>query len=134
MGLTGELITPQEAAAAYQREHQELSAQIVFLFRVELSGLRAGHARRRRAILHELPRGIPPARPRAGQLRRLPVTNFMARAEQKLTNLNDQVEAIYNRYGTNAVPDAKTPADAKAKIRDALIRATGAGRRAPAGQ
>jgi hypothetical protein len=30
LGLTGELITPQEAAAAYQRDHQELSAQIVF--------------------------------------------------------------------------------------------------------
>ncbi len=29
-GLTGELITPQEAAAAYQRDHQEFSAQIVF--------------------------------------------------------------------------------------------------------
>jgi len=29
IGLTGELITPQEAAAAYQRDHQELSAQIV---------------------------------------------------------------------------------------------------------
>ena len=30
IGLTGELVTPQEAAAAYQREHQELSAQMVF--------------------------------------------------------------------------------------------------------
>jgi len=29
IGLTGELVTPQEAAAAYQRDHQELSAQIV---------------------------------------------------------------------------------------------------------
>ena len=30
IGLAGALITPQEAAAIYQREHQELSAQIVF--------------------------------------------------------------------------------------------------------
>jgi hypothetical protein len=30
LGLTGTFVTPQEAAAAYQREHQEVSAQIVF--------------------------------------------------------------------------------------------------------
>jgi len=30
MGLTGELVTPQEAATVYERQHQELSAQIVF--------------------------------------------------------------------------------------------------------
>ena len=46
----------------------------------------------------------------------------MAGAEKKLTNLNDQVTAIYNRYGTNAVPDAKTPEEAKAKIRDFVVR------------
>ena len=71
MGLTGELITPQEAAAVYQREHQELSAQIVFFSASNYLASVAGHARRRRAVLHELSRGIPPARPRAGQLRRV---------------------------------------------------------------
>jgi hypothetical protein len=30
IGLSGTLITPQEAAGIYQREHQELSSQIVF--------------------------------------------------------------------------------------------------------
>jgi hypothetical protein len=71
IGLTGELITPQEAAAAYQRDHQELSAQIVFFSASNYLSSGHRHARRRRAILHELPRGIPPARPRAGQLRRI---------------------------------------------------------------
>jgi hypothetical protein len=39
-----------------------------------------------------------------------------------LTNLNEQVDAIYNRYGTNVFPDVKTPEEARRKIRDALIR------------
>ena len=30
LGLTGSLVTPQEAADAYQHERQEMSAQIVF--------------------------------------------------------------------------------------------------------
>jgi hypothetical protein len=52
------------------------------------------------------------------------LTNFLAAAEQKLskTNLNEQVEAVYRQYGASAFPDAKTPADAKAQIRTAMIR------------
>ncbi|MEI9963221.1 MAG: hypothetical protein WDM76_19540 [Limisphaerales bacterium] len=30
LGLAGELVTPQEATAVYQREYRELSAQVVF--------------------------------------------------------------------------------------------------------
>jgi hypothetical protein len=51
------------------------------------------------------------------------LTNFLAAAEQKLSksNLNEQVEAVYRQYGASAFPDAKTPADAKAQIRSAMI-------------
>jgi hypothetical protein len=63
IGLTGELLTPQEATAAYQRDHQELSAQIViFSASNYLSSV---------AVLHESPCGIPSARPGAGQLCRV---------------------------------------------------------------
>jgi hypothetical protein len=39
-----------------------------------------------------------------------------------LTNLDTQVEAYYTKYGMQATPDAKTPDEAKAEIRKALIR------------
>jgi hypothetical protein len=52
------------------------------------------------------------------------VTNFTAEAEQKLskTNLNDQVEAVYAQYGERIFPEAKTPDEKKAMIRETLIR------------
>ena len=54
LGLSGALVTPQEAGQLYDREHQEVSAQAVFF---SASNFRAGHrhAGGRRAILHELP-------------------------------------------------------------------------------
>ena len=116
VGMAGELITPQEAAAFYQRQHQELSAQIVFfsasnyLAAVPVTPALVGQFYTNYLAEYRLPDRV------EVNYVAYPVTNFMAGAEQKLTNLNDQVEAIYNRYGTNAVPDAKTPAEAKGKF------------------
>ncbi len=51
LGLTGSFVTPQEAAAAYQREHQEMSAQIVFFSASNyLSQVIVTPARRRRSF------------------------------------------------------------------------------------
>ncbi|HXR48459.1 MAG TPA: peptidylprolyl isomerase [Candidatus Limnocylindrales bacterium] len=122
VGMAGELITPQEAATFYQRQHQKLSAQIVvfsasnYLAAVPVTPAFVGQFYTNYLAEYRLPDRV------EVNYVAYPVTNFMAGAEQKLTNLNDQVETIYNRYGTNAVPDAKTPADARGKIRDALIR------------
>lgn len=122
VGMAGALITPEEAATFYQRQHQKLSAQIVvfsasnYLAAVPVTPALVGQFYTNYLAEYRLPDRV------EVYYVAYPVTNFMAGAEQKLTNLNDQVEAIYNRYGTNAVPDAKSPADAKGKIRDALIR------------
>jgi hypothetical protein len=122
VGISGELVTPQEAAAVYQRQYQKLSAQIVvfsasnYLAAVPVTPALVGQFYTNYLAEYRLPDRV------EVNYVAYPVTNFMAGAEQKLTNLNQRVEAIYNRYGTNAVPDAKTPADAKGKIRDALIR------------
>ena len=52
------------------------------------------------------------------------MSNFMAGAEQTIgrTNLDNEVQNFYRQNGMQAVPDAKTPDEAKAKIRDYLIR------------
>jgi hypothetical protein len=122
-GLAGELITPQEAAAVYQRQNQELSAQIVFFSASNyLAAVPVSPAAVSRFYTNYLAEYRLPDRVQVSYVA-FTVSNFMAGAEQKLsrTNLNDQVKNIYRRYGTNAVPDAKTPEEAMGKIRDLLI-------------
>jgi len=122
MGLSGRLITPQEAAILYQHQNQEVSAQIVFfsasnyMASVPVTPALVGQFYTNYLAAYRLPDRV--------QVNYVAfrLTNFVAGAEKKLTNLNDQVTAIYNRYGTNAVPDAKTPEEAKAKIRDFVVR------------
>jgi hypothetical protein len=124
MGLTGELITPQEAAAVYERQNQELSAQIVFFSASNyLASVLVTPAVVSQFYTNYLAEYRLPDRVQVSYVA-FSLTNFMAGAEQKLskTNLNLQVEAIYRQYGTNAFPEAKTPEEAKGKIRGVLIR------------
>jgi hypothetical protein len=124
VGLTAELITPQEAAAAYQRDHQELSAQIVFLSASNyLPSVTVTPAAVAQFYTNYLAEYRLPDRVQVSYVA-FELTNFLAAAEQKLsrTNFNEQVDAVYRQYGASAFPDAKTPADAKAQIRSAMIR------------
>jgi hypothetical protein len=124
IGLTGGLITPQEAVVAYQRDHQELSAQIVFLSASNyLPVVTVTPGAVAQFYTNYLAEYRLPDRMQVSYVA-FELTNFLAGAEQKLakTNLNDQVEAIYRQYGASAFPDAKTPADAKAQIRSTMIR------------
>jgi hypothetical protein len=122
MGLSGRLITPQEAAVIYQRQNQELSAEIVFfsasnyMASVPVTAALIGQFYTNYLAEYRLPDRV------QVNYAAFTVTNFMAGAQKELTNLTEQVEALYSRYGTNAVPDAKTPLEAKAKIRDFLVR------------
>jgi hypothetical protein len=54
---------------------------------------------------------------------RFSVSNYLAQSEQywAKTNLNENVDAIYQQYGTNLFPETKTPEATKAKIREQLI-------------
>ena len=122
MGLSGRLIPPQEMMAVYQHEYQERSAQIVFfsetnyLASVPVTPAAVGQFYTNYLAQYRLPDRV------SVSYVAFPITNFMAEAKRSITNLNDQVDGIYSRYGTNAVPDAKSPEDAKAKIADFLIR------------
>ncbi len=124
MGLTGELVTPQEAAMVYRREHQELSAQIVFfsasnyLSQVVVTSGAVAQFYTNYLAAYRLPDRVQVSYVEFN------ITNFLAqsKAEWVKTNFDEQIEAVYNQYGAQAFPEEKTPEAAKAKIREILIR------------
>jgi hypothetical protein len=123
MGLAGRLVTPQEAADVYQGEHREISAQIVFFSASNyLSQVIATPDTVAQFYTNELAYYRLPDRVQINYVA-FDVTNFMADAEKKLTktNLDDQVEALYQHYGTNAFTGVTSPAEIKARFREALI-------------
>jgi hypothetical protein len=124
IGMSGSLITPQEAAGIYQREHQELSSQAVFLSaRSYLPSVTATPAAIGQFYTNYLAEYRLPDRVQVNYVA-FEVTNFLAqsKAEWAKTNFDAQIDAMYLQYGAQAFPDTKTPAEAKAKIRDLMIR------------
>lgn len=124
LGLTGELVTPQEAAAVYQRENREISAQAVFFAATNfLSAVKSTPADLGQFYTNFLAAYRLPERVQVSYVEFNP-SNYLAEAELKLskTNLQDQIDAIYLQNGAKAFPEAKTPAEAKTIIREELIR------------
>jgi hypothetical protein len=124
IGASGSLITPQEAAGIYQREHQELSSQAVFFSaRSYLSSVPATPDAVGQFYTNYLAEYRLPDRVQVNYVA-FEVSNFLAQsqAEWAKTNFDGQIDAVYLQYGSQAFPDAKTPAAAKAKIRDMMIR------------
>jgi SurA N-terminal domain len=124
LGMPGELVTPQEAAAAYVRERQELSAQMVnfsasnYLSSVTVTPDGLGTFYTNYLADYRLPERVQLNYVEFG------VSNYLtqAKAEWAKTNFDAQIDEVYLQYGAKAFPDAKTPEEAKAKIRETLIR------------
>ncbi len=124
LGLTGSLITPQEAAAAYQRMHQEVAAQVVFFSASNyLSQIPVTPALVAEYYTNYMSQYRLPDRVQVNYVE-FNLTNFLAQARAwwAKTNLDEVVNAAFQQYGMDAFPDAKTPEAAKAEIRDQLIR------------
>ena len=123
LGLSGAFVTPQEAAGVYQREHQELSAQIVFfpatnyLSSVKVTPEAIGQFYTNYLAAYRLPDRLQVSYVAFN------VSNYLAqsKAEWAKTNFDAQIDSFYLQYGAQAFPDAKTPAEAKSKIRELLI-------------
>jgi len=123
LGLTGSLITPQEAAAVYQREHQEVSAQVVFFSASNyLSQVVVTPAAIAQFYTNYLAQYRLPDRVQVNYVE-FSMSNYLSQAESELakTNLNAMVDADYQYFGPDYFPDAKTPEAAKAKFREAEI-------------
>jgi len=124
LGLTGAFITPEEAVAAYQREHQEVSAQIVFLSASNfISQVPATPAYVAQFYTNYLAQYRLPDRVQVRYVE-FNLSNFLAQANAELakTNLDEIVDMNYRQLPPDYFPDAKTPEAAKAKIRELLIR------------
>jgi hypothetical protein len=122
LGLAGALVTPQEATSIYRREHEELSAQIVFFSASNyLSQVAVTPDAVAQFYTNEMAAYRLPDRVQISYVE-FNVTNFLAQAPAELTNLDDEVQMNYDKLGPDYFSDAKTPVAAKAKIRGLLIR------------
>ncbi len=124
LGLPGELVTPQEAKAAYQRENEELSSQIVFFSSsnyvtlVKPTAAAIGQFYTNYQAQYRLPDRV--------QINYVvySLSNYLtqARAEWAKTNLSDNVEAYLHKVGEN-YKGSTNAAQAKAKITEELVQA-----------
>ncbi len=124
MGLPGELVTPQEAAEDYEREHREFSVQAVFFSASNyLSAVTLTPAAVAQFYTNYLAAYRLPDRVQVSYVE-FNVSNYLAQAkvEWAKTNFEEVVEANYHQLGPDYFPDAKTPDAARAKIREMLIR------------
>jgi hypothetical protein len=124
IGVSGKLVTPQEARALYERQHREVLTDAVFF-----------SASNYLANVKTTPEALSaywtnfqanyrvPERVQVSYVR-FDLTNFLADVDQELakeTNLTQIIEARYQeRGGTNYYRDAKSPEEAKEKIRQEL--------------
>ncbi len=131
-GLSGRLITPQEARSLYEREHQEVATEAVFFSASNyLAGVTIDPETIAQFYSNRLANYLIPDRVQVSYVG-FNVTNFLPEAETELSsNLTEMVEANYQRLGSNYFADAKSPEEARGKIRQQLIRtqALGAARK-----
>ncbi|MEY4917383.1 MAG: Peptidyl-prolyl cis-trans isomerase [Verrucomicrobiota bacterium] len=123
LGLSGSLVTPQEAGALYDRERSEVSASAVFfsvsnhLAQVSTTPAEVGQFFTNNMAYYRLPERL--------QVNYVwfNVTNFLAasKAEWAKTNLEVTVDNVYRQYGTTEFK-AATAEESKAKIREFLIQ------------
>lgn len=122
LGFAGVLVTPQEAAVAYERDHREISAQIVFfsasnyLSRVVTTPEAVAQFYTNYLAAYRLPDRVQVSYVAFN------VSNYLARAKTEFTNLNEFVDNFYRQRGAEAFPNAKTPDDAKSQIREEALR------------
>lgn len=122
-GLSGQLITPQEAAAEYVRQNQEFSSQIIFfsasnyLDQITLNPADVGLFYTNYMANYRLPDRVQVS------YVLFSVTNYLAEALKQIggSNVDRQVEGYFEKYQMRATPDAKTPEEAKADFRKIIL-------------
>jgi SurA N-terminal domain len=123
LGLSGELVPPEQVKGLYQSEHQELATEAVFFAASNyLAGVTIAPEALNQYYTNNLATYRIPDRVQVSYVE-IPASNYLAKARQywEKTNLTEVVEANYQRLGTNAFPDAKTPEDIKTRIREEII-------------
>jgi len=127
VGLSGRLITPQQIAALYQREHEEVATEAVFFSASNyLAGVAAppdaiSQFYTNREALYRVPDLV------RVKYVKFDLTNYFAEAKQELarmTNLDLQIDEAYRQSPTNFLRELKVASldQARVKIRDARLR------------
>jgi hypothetical protein len=122
LGLSGALVTPQEAGMIYDRENQDVSAQVVFFSASNyLAKATVTPAVIGEFYTNNMAAYREPDRVQVSYVA-FEVTNYLAqsKAEWAKTNLEQVVNAYYAQNPAQYA-DAKTPDEAKEKIRETLI-------------
>ena len=125
-GVSGKLVTPQEARMLYEREHEEIVTEAVFFTATNYqAGLTVTPEVVNQFWTNQMARYRLPERVQVSYVA-FAVSNLLAQAEAELvkTNFNELIEANYQRVGTNYYREAKTPEEARAKVREDLIHAS----------
>jgi hypothetical protein len=123
VGLSGKLVTPAEAKELYIRNHQEVATEAVFfsasnyLATVTVTPQALSEFFSNRMANYRIPDRVQVNYVEFG------VSNLLGQAEAAIkTNLTQAVDANFQQMGTNYTHFGKTPEEAKAKIREELIR------------
>ena len=124
LGLPGALITPQEAESLYDHDHQQATVQAVFFSASNyLDHVKAAPAAVGEFFTNYMAYYRLPDRVQVNYIW-LNVTNYLTQSREEWAKTN--LETVVDHYlQTDAAqfPEAKTPEEKKAKIREALIRA-----------
>jgi parvulin-like peptidyl-prolyl isomerase len=124
LGLSGALVTPQEAGTLYDHDHQEVSAQVAFFSASNyLDRVSAPPAAVGEFFTNYMAYYREPDRVQVNYIW-LNLTNYIAqsKAEWAKTNFEQVVENNYRGVDPAQYGDAKTPEAMKARFRDLLIR------------
>jgi hypothetical protein len=122
IGLSGELVTPAEAKTVYERERRERATQAVFfsasnyINAVTVTPAALGEFYTNRMSLYRLNERRQVSYVAFG------FSNYLAQAEKDVTNLTQIVETNMQQLGTNYIHVAKTPEEARTRIRNEVLR------------
>jgi hypothetical protein len=121
VGMSGKLVTPQEAQSLYVREHEELATEAVFFDGSNyLAGVAAPAEAVQQFYTNHQSEYVIPERVQVSYVK-FGYSNQLAKAEHEITNLTQIVEDKLLGLGSNYVRYGKTPEEVKAKIREDIL-------------
>jgi uncharacterized protein YciI len=121
-GLNGTLVTPGEAETLYRSEHRALATKFVWFPASNfLSAVTVTPDAVAQFYTNEIAAYSVPDQVQVNYVR-FDASNYFAQAKAALTNLDTEVEDLYTQHGTNLIPGAKTPEEAKARAKQEMIQ------------
>jgi peptidyl-prolyl cis-trans isomerase D len=124
-GVSGKMVTPQEAETMYGLEHQDVEALLVnFSASNFLSSVTATPEQIAQFYTNQLDNYRVPEQVSVSYVK-FEATNYYPTVEATLTNMDQMIEAASQRIGTNFYPGTKTIAESKAAIRTEILREHG---------